>query len=94
MENIRRIADGGNFTAVRLLKRLTPTPHLPVFLEITPLESFARKGEYSVPYLRKRWDAYKTVFPWVRSGVTLANGDLNDAKAVLQRVVMERLGTR
>jgi len=88
------VSDGRNWFWIRVLQRITPTPEVPVFLDIGPEESFRRKGEYSVPYLRKRWDAYKTVFPWVRSGVTLANGDLNDAKAVLQRVVMERLGTR
>ena len=88
------VSDGRNWFWIRVLQRITPTPEVPVFLDIGPEESFSRKGEYSVPYLQKRWDAYKTVFPWVRSGVTLANGDLNDAKAVLQRVVMERLGTR
>jgi len=88
------VSDGRNWFWIRVLQRITPTPEVPVFLDIGPEESFSRKGEYSVPYLRKRWAAYKTVFPWVRSGVTLANSDLNDAKAVLQRVVMERLGTR
>ena len=88
------VSDGRHWFWIRVLQRITPTPEVPVFLDIGPEESFSRKGEYSVPYLRKRWAAYKTVFPWVRSGVTLANGDPNDAKAVLQRIVTERLGTR
>jgi hypothetical protein len=88
------VSNGRNWFWIRVLHRITPTPEVPVFLDIGPEESFSRKGEYSIPYLRNRWAAYKTVFPWVRSGVTLANGDLNDAKAVLQRIVTERLGTR
>ena len=88
------VSDGRNWFWIRVLQRITPTPEVPVFLDIGPEESFSRKGEYSVPYLQKRWAAYKTVFPWVRSGVTLANGDLNDAKAVLHRIVTERLGAR
>jgi thymidylate kinase len=88
------VSDGRHWFWIRLLARITPTPELPVFLDISPEESYSRKGEYSVEYLRARWAAYKTVFPWVRSSVTLPNDDLNAAKATLQRVVTERLGSR
>ena len=84
------LADGGSFTAVRLLKRLTPTPHLPVFLEITPSESYARKGEYSVDYLSRRWTAYRTIAPWVRSAVVLVNEHLGETEAALKTVVLDR----
>ena len=84
------LADGGSFTAVRLLKRLTPTPHLPVFLEITPSESYARKGEYSVDYLSRRWTAYRTIAPWVRSAVVLVNEELCETEAALKTVVLDR----
>src|SRR5207249_2574453 len=47
---------------LHLLQRITPTPDLAVFLDITPEESFARKGEYSVPYLQRRATAYRQVF--------------------------------
>lgn len=85
------VSDGRHWFWIRLLARITPTPELPVFLDISPEESFSRKGEYSVDYLRARWTAYKTVFPWVRSSVTLPNHDLNAAKVALQRAVTERL---
>ena len=85
------LADGGNFAAVRLLKRLTPTPHLPVFLEITPSESYARKGEYSVEYLSRRWTAYRTIAPWVRSAVVLVNEELCKTEAALKTVVLDRV---
>ena len=87
------VSDGRHWFWIRLLARITPTPELPVFLDIGPEESYSRKGEYSIEYLRARWVAYKTVFPWVRSSVTLPNHDLNAAKAALQRAVLERLGS-
>lgn len=88
------VADGRHWFWIRLLERITPTPEVPVLLDISPEESYSRKGEYSVEYLRARWVAYKTVFPWVRSAITLANRDLNVAKAQLQKVVLERLEAR
>lgn len=86
------VSDGSSWGLVRLLERLTPTPHVPIYLDITPEESFARKGEYSVEYLRRRWTAYRTVFPWVESGVTLANRDIDESKVKLREIVQDRLG--
>lgn len=75
----------------RLLERLTPTPTVPVLLDITPEESYARKGEYSVEYLRRRWAGYNGVFRRVPAPVVLMNYDFDASKATLRRVVMERL---
>jgi thymidylate kinase len=88
------VADGRRWHWLRFLQLLTPTPDVPVLMNIGPEESYRRKGEHSVDYLRRRWVAYRTVFPWVRSSVVLANDDLNDAQATLHRVVMERLVAR
>lgn len=87
------VSDGRNWFWIRLLARITPTPEVPVLLDISPEESYSRKGEYTVEYLRARWLAYRTVFPWVPSSVTITNDDLDTAKATLQRIVMERVGT-
>ena len=75
----------------RLLERLTPTPNVPVLLDITPEESFARKGEYSVEYLRRRLVGYRGVFRRVPAPVVLDNYDFDASKATLRKVVMERL---
>ncbi len=88
------VSDGRHWFWIRLLARITPTPEVPVLLDISPEESYSRKGEYSVEYLRARWVAYRTVFPWVRTSVTITNDDINAAKATLQRVVLERVGAR
>ena len=76
----------------RMLERITPTPTLPVYLDITPEESFARKGEYSVQYLRRRQAAYQRVVSWVPSYVIIPTSDLEASKTALREAVLERLG--
>src|SRR5436190_856716 len=85
------VADGRGWRWIRLLKLITPTPTLPVLVDAGPEQSYARKGEYSVEYLRRRWTAYQTVFPWVRAAVRLRNDDLAAAQAALRTVALERL---
>ena len=88
------VADGRHWLGLRLLKLLTPTPSVPIFLDISPEESYARKGEYSVAYLKRRWAIYKEVFPWVRRSVVLANGDLHATMRALEKVLAERTAGR
>ncbi len=75
----------------RLLQRLTPTPDVPVLLEVSPEQAFGRKGEYSVDYLRRRWAAYQTVLGRVPSCVKLPNESLELTQAALLRVVTARM---
>ena len=86
------VSSGRRWGWIRLLKLITPTPTLPVLLETGPEEAYARKGEYSLEYLRNRWTAYREVFPWVRGGVRLRNDDPGAARAALGQLVSERLG--
>ncbi len=86
------VSSGQRWGWIRLLKRITPTPTLPVLLDIGPEEAYARKGEYSVEYLRNRWAAYREVFPWVRAGVRLRNDDPVTARTALRQAVRDRLG--
>jgi thymidylate kinase len=76
---------------VRLLSLITPTPSVAIFLDITPEESYARKGEYTVEYLRRRWAGYHTVFAWVRDAVVLPNDDLDSTLRTVERAVLERM---
>ena len=85
------VSDGRRWRWIRLLNALTPAPSVAVFLDITPEESYARKGEYTVEYLRRRWKAYMTVQPWVRTSLLLDSSDLDETAAALRRVVLERL---
>ena len=76
----------------RVLERLTPEPTVPVFLDITPEESFRRKREFSIDYLRHRADAYHNVFARVPGAVHLVNTDLERTKAALLDVLHQRGG--
>ena len=78
--------------AARMLERITPTPTLAIYLDITPEESFARKGEYSVQYLRRRQAAYRRVVSWVPSYVIIPTSDLEASKSALHQAVVDRLG--
>jgi thymidylate kinase len=85
------VSDGRRWFWVRLLERITPTPAVPVFLDIGPEESYRRKGEYSVGYLRRRYRAYRQVFEWVPSAVHVVNTDLDATRVVLWRSVSQRI---
>ena len=65
------VSDGRPSAWVRLLERITPAPDVAVFLDITPEESFARKGEYTMEYLRRRGSAYAELFSWLPSPLHL-----------------------
>ena len=86
------VSSGSDRFWTRLLERLTPAPTVPVLLDISPEESFRRKGEFSVEYLRRRYDAYQRVFARVPRAVRIVNTDLNETKAALLQVVSDRTG--
>ncbi len=86
------VADEGRWFWVGLLERLTPAPDVPVFLDVSPEESYARKGEYSVDYLARRSAAYRHIAPLVPSAVVLPNENLDDTCRALARAINERMG--
>jgi thymidylate kinase len=89
------VAAGGGWRGARLLRLLTPTPHVPVYLDISPEQAFARKGEHSVDYLSRRRAAYQKLFPNGGRGVVLdAGGDREATLGALERVVLERMAAR
>jgi thymidylate kinase len=86
------VANGRDGPWTRLLERITPMPTVPVFLDISPEESFRRKGEFSIEYLRRRSDAYRHVFARVRGAVRIVNDDLGRTQAALLGAVRARGG--
>jgi len=86
------VANGRDHLWSRVLARLTPRPTVPVFLDISPEESFRRKREFSIEYLRSRADAYQHVFARVPGAVRIVNDDLARTQATLLGAVRERGG--
>lgn len=79
----------------RFLALLTPTPSLPIYLDISPQEAHARKREQPVEYLTRRWVAYHNIFPQLQSSVVFAgSNDLNANVGALERIVRERMKAR
>ena len=74
----------------RLLARITPTPSVPVLLDVSPEEAFARKREYSVEYLARRSAAYRSVFDRLPSAVVIDPRDVSRAAADLGSLVAAR----
>lgn len=85
------VADDGRWFWVRLLEHLTPTPDVPVFLDTSPVVSYARKGEYSVAYLSRRARAYHAVRSLVLPALVLSNDDLATTERAVARAVVHRL---
>lgn len=83
------VADEGRWFWVRLLERLTPAPDVSVFLDVSPEESYARKGEYGVAYLARRSAAYRHIAPLVPSALVLPNANLDDTRRALMRAISE-----
>lgn len=75
----------------RFLESITPAPTVPIFLDISPEESFRRKREFSVDYLRRRYDAYQRVFNRVPGAVRIKNINLDETKATLLKAVQDRI---
>src|SRR5205807_7735038 len=82
---------GAQRVMVRLLERLTPTPDIAIFVDVTPEEAYARKEEHSLPYLHCRLRTYQKLSARIEDAVILVNDDLNATKRALQNDVMDRL---
>ena len=86
------VGGGRRDFGARLLSRLTPTPHVPVLLDVSAEEAFARKGEHTLDYLERRRRLYQQLFSTRPRAVVLANcGDPEAARRALEKVVLERL---
>lgn len=92
-DRITDIADGRHWRYLRWFSRMTPVPDVPVFVEVSPEEAFARKGEYSVDSMTRRRAIYQEVFSWVPGAIILSNDDRHRAADELQRLVAERRGS-
>ena len=76
----------------RFLSWLTPTPTVPLYLDVTAERAFERKAEYSVDYLNGRRLSYQKLLAAVPEVLVLStNYDLDTTRAHIESVVRERL---
>jgi thymidylate kinase len=89
------VSAGRGGPSARLLLRLTPTPPVPVLLDISPAAAFARKGERTITNLELRREAYRRVFPNGGRGLVLeADRDLDENLRVVESAILERMRGR
>ena len=71
---------------LRFLSWLTPTPNLPVYLDVSAEEAFARKNEYSVDYLNTRRLSYQLLISGLPDVLVLSTSqDLNATRLRVTR---------
>lgn len=92
-DRIADVADGRRWRYLRWFASLVPLPDVPVFVEVSPDEAFARKGEYSVDSMTRRRAIYGEIFSWVPGSVILCNDDLDRTVAELERIVRKRMAS-
>ena len=85
------VSDGRRRLWVRLLEWITPRPDVAVYVDVDPEVAFARKGEYTIDYLRRRHERYRAVFTWIRPRLTITSGDLAGSQAALREAVLGAL---
>jgi len=85
------VADEAHVRWNALLARLTPTPDVPLFLDVPPEQAGHRKNEYPLEYLRARWTAYDRVLRRVHACVRIPNTELDRAQATVWEAVSARL---
>ncbi len=76
----------------RFLSWLTPTPTVPVYLDVTAERAFERKAEYSVDYLKRRRLSYQKLLATIPEVLVLStNHDLDSTRVHIDNVVRARL---
>ena len=88
------LAEGRRWTYLRWFARTVPVPDIPVFVDVSPEEAFARKGEYSVELMTQRRATYLQVFSWIPSSIILSNDNLDETVDELKRIVLGRMVKR
>jgi thymidylate kinase len=77
---------------LRFLSWLTPTPTLPVYLDVTAEKAFERKAEYSIDYLNRRRVSYQKLVSGLPGVLVLStNHDLDSTRVHIANAVRERM---
>jgi thymidylate kinase len=91
-DTLADVTEGRKGYGIGLLRLLTPTPSVPIYLDISPEEAHARKSEYSVDRLRRRRLSYLKLLPYVPSLVVVsASPPVESTRHALEMIVLERM---
>lgn len=76
-----------NWMYIKFFLFIIPIPDVPVFVDATADQAFARKAEYPIDYLKRRRIVYEKIFALVHRSVVIPNNDLNVALQALEASV-------
>jgi thymidylate kinase len=93
-DSLADVADGNRWFYIQLFLLFIPTPDLPIFVDVSPEEAFARKGEYPVEYMMRRYSNYQEIFKWVHNPVFIPNDDLEQTTRRIEDTVLGYLNSR
>ena len=82
---------GRKWFLIRLFLLISPRPLVPIFVDVSAEDAFARKGEYPVEYMKWRRNAYHQLFRMVERPVILTNDNLNTTVKNLLEAVLGRI---
>lgn len=86
------VTGGRRSFRLRFLSWLTPTPNLPIYLDVSAEKAFARKNEYSVDYLNRRRVSYQKLISGLPGMLVLStNQDLEMTRLTLTSAIRERM---
>ena len=84
------VSGGHRRSILRILHAITPTPSIAIYVDVTAEEAFARKGEYSIPYLQGRVSAYRAVLRWAPSTIVVRNTDLATSRHAVECLILQQ----
>lgn len=79
---------------IGLFLLITPTPEIPIFVDVDAIEAFKRKREYSVSLLNEKRKIYQKIFKLVKKSVAIKNYHRGKTLQALNKIILHRMGTR
>ena len=85
------VADGRRWRYIKSFVHVAPTPNVAFFVDVNPDTAFLRKGEYTIPHLKRRHKIYMRIFQWVPNQIFIQNDDLHKTKKRIEKIVLNHL---
>lgn len=93
-DSLADVADGRRWGYVQTVLKGLSLPDLSLYIDVAPETAFARKGEYSVDYLRLRRAKYLHIFSRIPGSSVIPNDHFEQARDLMLQAVRQRMNGR
>ena len=76
---------------VKIFLLFAPRPQVPIFVDVSPEDAFARKGEYPIDYMHWRRSTYLKIFSYISDSKIIKNDVLEEAIKKLENLVLTKM---